>query len=324
MGGVVITAVFTGVVYGQTPGGQSPGRPALSAATAAQSPSPDKVVVKVGDAAITEGEIETFIQGLTPQAQNTLAHQGRRPLGDELVRILTLSQEALNHHLDSTPTFKELLAIHRREVLASLAYQEILRQCVVTPEETSKYFTEHQSEYDEIRVLQAVVRKKPEGAKEGTPGFTAEEANNRAEEIRKALIAGDDPKKVAEKYQVANIVRVDAQPISVHHGAMPPDMEKAAFALKPGEVTEVFDLGQAMAFVKIVSHNPGDLKAVSPQIEKTLQKQKIDSAMDALKKKTDVWMDDAYFAAPSQAEPRGSIKPEGGVTIPVHPKIVSP
>jgi parvulin-like peptidyl-prolyl isomerase len=277
-------------------------------------------VLKVEDVSVTQGEIERFIQGLAPQAQKALAYQGRRPLGDEYVLMLLLSQEALSHHLDSTPAFQEMLLLRRRQLLATAEYQEIVRQSPVTPEEISSYFAAHQSEFEEAQICQVVIRKKPEGAKEGTPGFTAEEAKTRAEEIRKALSSGDDPKKVAEKYQLPNLVRVDANPQFVHRGQMRPDMEKAAFELKPGQVSEVFDLGLSLAFVQVVSRKVDELKDVSSKIENTLRQQKINSALDALKKKAKVWMDDGYFAAPSQAGQQGAIKPRVVPEGPTTPK----
>jgi hypothetical protein len=213
-----------------------------------------------------------------------------------------------------------MLALHRREVLATLAYQEIVRQSAVTPEEISKYYTSHQSEFAEAQIQEVVIRKKPEGAKEGTPGLTAEEAKTRAEEIRKALSSGDDPKKVGEKYQVPNVVRVDAQPFSVHRGNMRADMEKAAFELKDGQVSEVFDVGQALSFFKVVSHKAVELTLVYPKIENSLRQQKINSAMDVLKKNAKVWMDDGYFGAPSQAGPQGGVKPPAVKGEPATPK----
>jgi len=306
-----------GVVYGRTPGGQASAGPAPSAA--AQSSSPDKTVLKVGDESVTQGELEAVVNTLTPQAQKSLSAQGRRPIGDQVALMLILSQEGASHHLDSTAAFQRVLAMARRQILAQAEYQEIVRQSVVTPEETSRYFAAHQSEFEEAQIQQVVIRKKPEGAKEGTPGFTAEEAKTRAEEIRKALSSGDDPKKVAEKYQVPNLLRVDAEPSSVHRGAMRADMEKAAFELKDGQVSEVFDFGQALVFFKLVSNKVEELKNVSSQIEKTLQQQKVNSALDALKKSAKVWMDDAYFAAPSQAGPQGAVKPPvlpGGTATP--------
>jgi parvulin-like peptidyl-prolyl isomerase len=307
-------------VYGRPPGGQAPAGPAASAATAGQSSSPDKIVLRVGEASATQGEIEGFIEGLPPEAQKTLAKQGRRPIADEFVLMLVLSQQALNHHLDSTPAFRQMLALQHRELLARTAYREIVQQAVVTPEEISKYFAAHQSDFAEAQIQEVVIRKKPEGAKEGTPGLTAEEAKTRAEEIRKALSSGDDPKKVAEKYQVPNVVRVDPQPFSVHHGNMRADMEKAAFELKDGQVSEVFDVGQDLMFFKVVSHKAVDLRLVSSQIGNKLQQQKIKNAVDALKKDAKVWIDEGYFGAPSPAGAQGGVKPQVLKAEPATPK----
>ena len=323
--GLLLAAFLAGVVYGQAPrgqalGGQAPaGTAPGSAPPAAVNTPPDKVVLKVGDTSITAGDIDKAISGLTPQAQRSLVgqNQGRRPIGEEYVLMLVLSQQALAHHLESTPEFKELLALSRIKILASQEYQQLVQKTVVTPEDTSKYYAAHQSEFDEIKVLQVVVRKQPPGAKAGTPGFTAEEAKARAEEIRKAFIAGDDPAKIADKYQVESLVRVDSHPFPVHRGSMRADMEKAAFDLKPGQVTEVFDLGQALAFVKVVSHQSEDLHAASVRIEATLRQQKISNAIDTLKKNAKVWMDDAYFAS----QPRGwqALKPQTMTGDPVNP-----
>ena len=318
-GGLLLAAFLGGVVYGQAPGGQAPAGTAPGSAPAepAKTP-PDKVVLKVGDTSITAGDIDKAIQGLTPQAKRSLfvQNQGRRPIGDEYVLMLVLSEQALAHHLDSTPEFKEMVALNRIKILASQEYQEIAQKAAVTPQDVNKYYAAHPLEFDELKVVQVVVRKQPPGAKAGTPGFPAEEAKTRAEQIRKAFIAGDDPAKIADKYQVESLVRVDSQPFVVHHGTMRPDMEKAAFELKPGEVTEVFDLGQTLAFLKVVSHQTEDLKTVSPRIENNLRQQKINSSIDTLKKNAKAWMDDAYFASPIGGHP--PLKPEATMEIPVN------
>jgi hypothetical protein len=274
-------------------------------------------VLKVGDTSVTAGEVERFIKGLTPQAQNVLARQGRRPLGDDFVKLLVLSQDALSHHLDSTPAYRDLLAVHRREVLAQLAYQEIMQRAEITREEISAYYTAHHSEYEETQLYQVVVRKKPQRAKEGDPGLSAEDAKARAEEIRKAMSSGDDPKKVAEKYSKPGAVRVDGYPEIVHRGELRDDMEKAAFELKEGQVTDVYDLGYALAFLKVDKHIVVDLDTASPKIQTTLQQEKINSALDELKKKANVWMDESYFGPPVAEHPPRSL---GSIHIPINTK----
>ena len=314
-GGALIAALVAGVVYGRAAGGQAPAGTTPNPAPAAAPASPDKVVVKVDDQSVTEEAIEKAIHSLPQQAQTSLARQGKKPLGDEYVMMLVLSREALSNHLDDSPDYKETLALTRLKILAQEEYQQIIQRVAVTPEETSNYFAAHQSDFDEVQVLQVTVRKKPEGAKEGTPGFPPDEAKTRMEEIRQAFIAGQDPKQLADKYQMANVVRVDSQPFTIHRGQGPADMVKAAFELKPGQLTEVFDFGTALGFVKVVSHQTGDLKSATPKIESILRPQKINSALDALKAKSKIWMDDAYFASPA-----GPQKPPSTPSAPTVPK----
>jgi hypothetical protein len=195
-----------------------------------------------------------------------------------------------------------------------------MRQSAVTPEEVGKYYAGHQSEFEETRIYQVGIRKKPEGAKEGIPGLLAEEAKTRAEEIRKAMISGEDPKKLAERFQLPNVVRVDAEPFPVRRGAMRPEMEKAAFELKEGEVSEVFDTPQSLVFFKVASRKVRELADVSSQIGNTLQKQKVDSAVDDLKKNTKVWLDDGYFSTPIQPAAQGAAKPQVLPGAPATPK----
>jgi parvulin-like peptidyl-prolyl isomerase len=97
-------------------------------------------------------------------------------------------------------------------------------------------------------------------------------------------------------------------------------MDKAAFELKPGQVSEVFDLGPWLAFIQVVSRQVEELKDASSRIEGTLQQQKINSAMEALRKKANVWMDEAYLGAPSQAGQQGATKPPVALPGPTTPK----
>jgi hypothetical protein len=53
-----------------------------------------------------------------------------------------------------------------------------------------------------------------------------------------------------------------------------------------------------MAFFQVTGHGAAELNDISSQIEQTLQKQKVDAAMEDIKKKTTIWMDDQYFAVP--------------------------
>jgi hypothetical protein len=306
IGGAILIGLMAVAVYGQTP--QKPPAKPPSAPLPAGAANLDKVVMKVGAENVTQTDLDFVIATLNPQDKRSLASQGRKSLGDKYATLLVLEQRAVAQHLDSSPAFVRQLRMQRRQLLAEAAYAEITRQAAVTPEETNQYFTTHTEELGQFKIRQVVIRKRAEGAAEGTKGLPLAEAKTRAEDIRKAMIAGGDQKKVAEQFQVPDEVIIDVEPRDVGRDAMRPDMQIAASQLKEGGVSEVFDLPQVLAFFQLVGHRQPELKEVSAQIENSLRQKKIDAALEGLKKDAHIWTDDAYFAPPAPTPPEAAPK----------------
>jgi len=304
---------------GASPATPSPGVTATPAASQPAGPrllspeSADKVVLKVGDQQFTKADIDFLISNLPPQTQRSLETQGKKQLGDQFALIVMLSQQAHLHHLDQSPAFVQKLAMQKEQLEAQAAYEEINQQANVTPEEVNQYYTAHAASYDEIMLRQFVIRIKPSDAKTDparpTPatgaGLAPEDAKARAEAIRKEVIAGTDIKKVIEDFRAPGDVIIEAEPRKVRRGGMRPEMEKVAFALKDGEISEPLDLPQALVLLQVSGHTHVELKDVSPEIEKSLKKEKTDAALAAVKKNTTLWMDEQYFAPPPKPKPAG-------------------
>jgi foldase protein PrsA len=322
---LLLSGLATGAVWAQapTPPASTPTpaaspAPAISqpASPAVQAPVPDdKVVLKVGDKQFTKADIDRLIAHLDPRSQQAIATQGKKEIGDRYALVVALSDQAHLHHLDQTPEFTQRMALEKQQIEAQLAFEEINQQAKVTPEEVQQYFTAHAADYDQITVRQFVVRKKaaepkPDPAHPAAStgqGLSPEEAKTRAEAIRKEVAAGTDIKKVIEDFKAPGDVIIEAEPRAIRRGGMRPEMEKVAFALKDGEVSEPMDLPQALIFFQVTKHNQTDIKDVTPEIEKKLQQQKVNATLDGVKKSANVWMDEQYFAAPS--------KPAAGPTL---------
>jgi len=290
--------------------------------------------LKIGVEKVTATQFETLIQSLNPQAQHTIATQpqGKKQFGDQYATVVALAQQAHLHHLDQKPEFAQRLALQKQQMEAQFAFQEITQQAEVTPGEVEQYYTAHTADYDQIAVRQFVVRKKPPAppappadpahpaptpAPATGPGLSPEDAKTRAEAIRKEVAAGTDIKKVLEDFKAPNDVMIDPETRTVRHGGMRPDMEKVAFALKDGEVSEPIDVPQALIFFQVTRHSHSELKDVGPDIEKNLRQQKVDAALADLKKSAGVWMDDQYFAAAPKPAEEPSL---GAPTVKLTPK----
>lgn len=269
-------------------------------ATAAEEEDPKKVVMKVGTQSFTASDFDYLVGSLSPQLQRAVAVQGKKPLGEQYAMIAALSQQAEKDSLEKSPDVLQELAFQRLQALAQAEYRKLSADIQVTPEEIKQYYDGHAEEFDQAQIREIVIRKKADDAKEDAPGLTAADAHARADEIRKAFSAGTDPKQVADKFKVENAVQIDEDPRSVKRGELIPPLDEAAFKLKEGALSDPFENAQALAFLQIVGHTRQDLKDVTDTIATDLHNQKLEAAVDELKKKANVWMDEQYFTVPEQ------------------------
>jgi parvulin-like peptidyl-prolyl isomerase len=298
-------------------GGSSPPASTGTAPTPPAAGSSQKVVLKVGATQVTQSDIDSLVSQLGSQAKAILAAQGRRPLGEEYVKMLLLSQRALDEHLDSSPALRSRLELQRDQTLAEAEYEKMSGEVKVSQEEVGQYFAAHPSEFEAVQVREFLIRKRPTGTVNAKLGFTAEGAKARAESIRQALLAGTDVDKVAESFaDPPNIMLIDPQPRTLRRKEMVPDLEKATFDLKDGGVSDPVDTPQALLIVKVLKHQHLELKEVATEVENRLRQQKLDAEIDRLREKAGVWMDEDYFKGKPVATSGSAAQPPASPRAP--------
>jgi hypothetical protein len=289
-------------------GGASPPTSTGTTAIPHGAESSQKVVLKVGATQVSQAEIEALISELARAAAGSLPPEGRQRIAELYVRMILLSRQALNDHLDSSPALRSRLELQRTRMLAQAEYDKMRSESKVGPDEVHQYYMAHASEFDTIQVREFLVRKLT-GGENAEPGLILEDAKTKAEAIRRALVAGTDPEKVAEDFAGPDVVLVDRTPRTLRRGEQAPALENATWGIKDGEVSEPVDTPQAFLVVLVLKHRHLEQKEVMKEIENKLRRQKLDTEMDRLREKAGVWMDEEYFKGKPVATPGSAAAP---------------
>ena len=264
---------------------------------------PDTVVMKVGDQQITAEQFQGIVKTLNPTAQRSLAAQGFKPLGENYAMFLALAQKATADGLDQTPEFKEKMELERKQALVQDEYKKLNESVQVKQDDIDKYYADHHADFEQVQIRQVSVRKKPAGAKGDAAGLPEDEAKKRAEDLHQALASGQDATKVSEQYKLANVVFFDPNPRSVRRGQLPGDMDKQAWTLKDGEVSEIQNNPMNFYFIQVVKRETMPVSEASKEIEGKLREEKFKAALDGVKQQANIWLDPKYFTAPPAATP---------------------
>ncbi len=262
--------------------------------------SPDRVVLKVGNTQVTQAEMDQMIAKMDKSARAIVARRGRRPVADEYIKMLVLSQRAEAEHLDASPAIKTQLDRQRAETLAEAEYQEMGRKVEVTSQEVSQYFETHKPDFEMVRVREFVVRQRSASSDDPKKGLAPAQAKAKAEAIRKALLAGTDIEKVIEKYsEMPNVQMIDKTIKALRRENMAPALSDATFAVKGSGVSEPVVTSGAIFIVKVFGHVNPELKDVQDEIAGKLKQQKLDAELENMKTKAGAWFDPEYFAGRS-------------------------
>jgi len=300
----ILCVTLAALGYAQQPSDPSP-------ATSAAPPA-ERVVIKVGDAQITQAQFETMVSDL--EAQQGPADLTRQAIGSNYAQLLMLSQQAMANHLDSSPEVVRQLALDRKQILSNAEFARLKAQAKPTPEEISAYYSAHLDDYDTVQLRRIFIWSHADATKDGH-ALSPQAATALAAQVRQALASGGDAQKIIhDTPHEPNDVMVDPAPLDFQRGELPAKMQEAVFALKEGEFTELNDAPGTFVFIRVVKRSRRDLKEVSPQIEKKLEAQKLKEELEDLKKKTGIWMDEAYFA-PAAKKPASSTLSKTSVPI---------
>lgn len=314
---LILLVLLGAVGHAQQPANTNPSSSSGTSisAQAKDRAASDRVVLRVGNTNVTEEEFESRIEGIEPHGgdpdKDGAPEKDRRRLGDDYASVLMLSQQAIANGLDSSPEVIRKLAIARMQILSDAEFASLMRQAEPSSEEIRQYYSAHLSDYDEVQIRRLFIWKQGDKSSKDGPVLSSQAARVRADQIRRELASGISEKTLAENLIKSGNGMLDPEPLIFPRGQLPPAIEKVAFALKPGEWSEVEDTPSRLLVIQLVKRDRQALGQVSSHIEKDLQGQKMQALLDGLKAKAGIWMDEQFFgtAVPDpQSEPQKSAK----------------
>ena len=249
--------------------------------------------MKVGDTQITQKQFEEMY-GDFLKDQGGAPVPKKKTTAENFAGGLMLSQEAITQGLNKKPEIQRELEMNRIQVLSTAEFNVLQDKAKPSTREISNYYDSHLDDFDEVAIRRVFIYKLADHT--DGHGLPAGEAQARADQIRKALTTGGDAKALIKDTKDA----LDVDPLSFRRDDLPAIM-KQAFDMKVGEWSQVADTPDALILFQVAAKRRLTVAQATPEIEKKLQAQKLREEMDALKKKTGVWLDDDYFAGPVSA-----------------------
>jgi len=192
----------------------------------------------------------------------------------------------------------------------------------VSDGDVEQYFSDHTSEFDEVRVRHILISTQPkpageeesEGAKdkdkkdkkEAPKPPTKEEAKKKALAVLERVRKGEDFAKLAKE--------VSDDPGSKEKGgeydffakgAMVPEFEEAAFKLKPGEVSEPVETPYGFHIIKLEDRRSASSASdpkVRQQITDKLKQEKLDARIEEITAASTVEVAEDFDTTPKAAQ----------------------
>lgn len=307
-----------------TPPAKKPARatpPATKAgapATAKPTPPPpgEKVVLRIGQDQVTDADFIFVVEGLAPDLKQTIAAQGRRPVGEQYALMLLLSQRAVERQVESSPDFNRRMKLQRIQWLAEAEATYMEGQVQVSPEEINQFYLGNSQQFEEVQVRDLVVRKKPAGGPQDAPGLSSEQARSLAASLRQAVAGGKDMKQAAQENAGSGNVFVGTDPRAFRRGQLPAQMEQAVISILNGELTQPVETEDAVVVFQRVGSRTLELKDVSGEIRSIIRRQRMQTSLADLRQKANVWMDEEFFSAtPRGAGTPGATPPPGAPPV---------
>ncbi|HET9183167.1 MAG TPA: peptidyl-prolyl cis-trans isomerase [Candidatus Angelobacter sp.] len=245
---------------------------------------------------VSKKEFDTLLKLVLPPSQPETP-QIRRTLAQRYVELIAVADAAEKAGVQNSPEY----ALLRLRSLAEAYQRQITQKNQNIPQsEVEAYYNQHKDEYDSATLRRLYIPKadpaKPKATAAEKAAFAkkAEDVGNQMEERAKKGEDMDTLEKDAYHALGLTITPPSTQIGPVRKGALPPATDKEIFSLSAGG-TYKDDEPTAMIVYKVEKKETIPLDKVKVEIERTLQREKIESKLKGITSSVKADYNEAYF-----------------------------
>jgi peptidyl-prolyl cis-trans isomerase C len=267
---------------------------------AAAAPAGDPIIIAAGDLSIRQSEFESALKTLPAEYQQYAMGVGKKQFAEDYLRMKMLAAQGMKNGLDKDPEVTQQLNLMRENLVANAQLQRIEKGITVTDAELKAKYEAKKADYEQIKARHILIAfKGSPAAQAGKPELTEEQAQAKAEDLRKKIVAGAKFEDLAqaESDDVGSGAR-GGDLGEFGRGQMVPEFEKAAFEAKVGEVTPVVKTQFGYHIIKVDEHGSTPYDQVKPVLERDERQARLQAQLDKMKSDLKVTFNDTYFTPP--------------------------
>jgi peptidyl-prolyl cis-trans isomerase C len=178
------------------------------------------------------------------------------------------------------------------------------KEVKIGDDDARNYYEFHKSEYEEVHARQILVRMQgsPNPVKPGQKDLTDAEALAKAQELRKKIQDGGDFATLAMTESDDTATAAKGGDLgSRKKGQNFPDVEAAAFAMKPGELSEPIKTQRGYYLIKLEGRTlTKKFEEARPELERRMRLEVAQKAVEELQKNGSPVFDPEFFGLAKQ------------------------
>lgn len=266
----------------------------------------ERVVISVGSEKLTVADVNQIIQAMPPEHRAFYGGPGKHLLPQYLVEMKILSAEAIKQNLETQREVEAAIEIARESILAVAARKQIAQTIPVSDAQLQTLYQQRKAEFEEVRIRHILLRTESSistgSPNPSHPPLTAAEARKKLEDLRTQILAGADFAQLARDHSDdLATAQAGGETGYISRLSILPPVAAAAYALKPGQVSEVIVTPYGQELIQVEDKRTKSLDQVKSALEDQIREQKFEELFGELRKKYKVEVDTRFFA-PQQKE----------------------